>query len=224
MSTKDIHIRLKNASYDLKFLLNRGYKKKVAVNLVANKYVLNKDGRNYLIRKIFSDDKSRDRSHKIININHITNKTIIIDGYNVLISVEAICNREYSSLIMCDDGLLRDLKAVFGKYKINSTTEIALNNIIGILGQYNPAYVYFFYDSPVSKSGELALITNDLIQISNTNGCAVTHKNVDLELVKQSKKYDGIVATSDGPVIDKVNNVLDIPCNICKTIKYSKEK
>ena len=61
---------------------------------------------------------------------------------------------------MCDDGVLRDLKAVFGKYKINSTTENALNNIINILRQYNPAYVYFFYDSPVSKSGELARITN----------------------------------------------------------------
>ncbi len=224
MSAKDIQIRLKNASYDLKFLLNRGYKKKVAVNLVANKYVLNKNGRNYLIRKIFSDDKSRDRSDKIININYITNRTIIIDGYNVLISVEAICNQEYPSLIMCDDGVLRDLKAVFGKYKINSTTENALNNIISILGQYNPAYVYFFYDSPVSKSGELARITNSLIQINNINGCAVTHKNVDFELVKQSRRYNGIVATSDGPVIDRVKNVLDIPCTICKTIKYSKEK
>ena len=98
MSAKYIKIRLKDASYDLKFLLNRGYKKKVAVNLVANKYVLNKNGRNYLIRKVFSDDKSRDRSHKIIDINNITNKTIFIDGYNVLISVETICNREYDSL------------------------------------------------------------------------------------------------------------------------------
>ena len=142
MSSKDIYIRLKDASYDLKFLLNRGYKKKVAINLVANKYVLNKNGRNYLERKVFSDDKSKDRSHKIVNITNVTNKTIFVDGYNVLISVETICNREYGSLVMCDDGVLRDLKAVFGKYKINSTTEKALNNIMSILNQYNPAYVH----------------------------------------------------------------------------------
>ena len=91
-------IRLKNASYDLKFLLNREYNKKAALNLVANKYLLNKNGRNYLIRKVFSDNKSRNKSNKIININHIANKTIFIDGYNVLISVETICNREYDSL------------------------------------------------------------------------------------------------------------------------------
>ena len=138
MSSKDIEIRLKNASYDLKFLLNRKYKKKTALNLVANKYLLNKDGRNYLVRKVFSDEKSRERSHKTVDIDNITNKTIFIDGYNVLISVEAICNREYGSLIMCDDGVLRDLKAVFGKYKINSTTENALNNIITILSRHNP--------------------------------------------------------------------------------------
>lgn len=223
MSSKYIKIHLDNASYDLKFLLNRGYKKKAAINLVANKYVLNKIGRNYLERKVFSDDKSRDRSHKIIDIDNITNKTIFIDGYNVLISVETICNCEYDSLVLCDDGVLRDLKAVFGKYKINSTTEKALDNVIRILKQHNPAYVYFFYDSPVSKSGELARITNSIIQINKLNGCAVTNKNVDFELVKQSKKYGGIVATSDGPIIDRIKNVLDIPNQICKTLTNFKE-
>ncbi len=223
MSSKYIKIHLHNASYDLKFLLNRGYKKKAAINLVANKYVLNKIGRNYLERKVFSDDKSRDRSHKIIDIDNITNKTIFIDGYNVLISVETICNCEYDSLVLCDDGVLRDLKAVFGKYKINSTTEKALDNVIRILKQHNPAYVYFFYDSPVSKSGELARITNSIIQINKLNGCAVTNKNVDFELVKLSKKYGGIVATSDGPIIDRIKNVLDIPNQICKTLTNFKE-
>ncbi len=218
MSSKDREIRLKNASYDLKFLLNRKYNKKAALNLVANKYLLNKDGRNYLIRKVFSDKKSRDKSNKIISIDNITDKTIFIDGYNVLISVETICNQEYDSLIMCDDGVLRDLKAVFGKYKISKTTKNALNNIITILCKYNPECIFFFYDSPVSKSGELARITKSLIEKHKVTGSAVTDKNVDFELIKTSKKYDGIVATSDGPVIDKVENVLDIPFWIYKKL------
>ena len=57
------------------------------------------------------------RSSKIIKIDNITNKTIFIDGYNVLISVETICNQEYDSLIMCDDGVLRDLKQFLGNIK-----------------------------------------------------------------------------------------------------------
>ena len=41
------NILLNNAAYDLKFLLNRGYRKKGALNFVSNKYLLNKDERNY---------------------------------------------------------------------------------------------------------------------------------------------------------------------------------
>jgi len=219
MPSKDIKKILKNAAYDLKFLLNRGYRKKVALNLVANRYLLNRKGRNFLVRKVFSTEKSMDRSVKIVDINNIKNKTIFIDGYNVLITVESIYNHEYDSVIMCDDGVLRDLKAVFGKYKISSSTETALNHILTILNQYHPACVYFLYDSPVSKSGELAKLTNSLIKKHGLKGSATTNKNVDFELVKLSKGFGGIVATSDGAVIDKIEHTLDIPYWICETLK-----
>ncbi len=82
---------------------------------------------------------------KIVDINNITNKTIFIDGYNVLISVETICNQEYDSIIMCDDGILRDIKAVFGKYKTNSSTENALNYIINILNPHIILLIFTFF-------------------------------------------------------------------------------
>ena len=220
MPSKELKDTLKDAAYDLKFLLNRGYRKKVALNLVANKYLLNKDGRNYLVRKVFSNEKSMDRFVKIADINDINNKTIFIDGYNVLISVETIWNQEFGSLIMCDDGILRDIKAVFGKYKTSTSTDAALNYIIKFLYKHKPACIYFLYDSQVSKSGELARHTYNLIKTKGLNGTAVTNKNVDFELVKLSKNNGIIVATSDGIVIDKVDHVLDIPYWICKTLKY----
>jgi hypothetical protein len=217
MPNTDIDKKLKDATYDLKFLLNRRYKKKSALDLITNKYLLNKEKRNYLVRKVFSDEKSMHRRVKIVEISDITNKTVFIDGYNVLISVEAIFDHEYDSVIMCDDGVLRDIKAVFGKYKINMSTEPSLNSIMDILSKQNPAHVNFYYDSPVSKSGELANLTDSIIRSHKLDGCAVTKQNVDSELIKQSHK--GIVATSDGPVIDKVKYVLDIPYWICKNIK-----
>ena len=219
MLSNEIKDRLKNAAYDLKFLLNRGYRKKIALNLVTNKYLLDKNGRNYLVRKVFSDEKSRERTAKIVDIDNINNETIFIDGYNVLISVETIYKQEYDSIILCDDGILRDVKAVFGKYKTTSSTDTALNYIINFLSTYNPASIYFLYDSPVSKSGELASLTDNLIKINGLNGAAVTHNNVDFELVKLSRDYGGIVATSDSAVIDKVDQVLDIPFWICKILK-----
>ncbi len=198
MPFKDIEKSLKDASYDLKFLLNRGYRKKIALNFVANKYLLDKNARNYLARKVFSTLTSFNRIIKIVDINSINNKAIFIDGYNVLITVESICNQEYDSIVMCDDGVLRDTNAIFGKYKINSHTEIALTNIINLLKHHHPKCVYFLYDSPVSKSGELAKLTNSLLKYNKLQGNAVTNKNVDYELVKLVKHHNGIVATSDG--------------------------
>ncbi len=218
MPSKDIKKSLKDASYDLKFLLNRGYRKKIALNFVANKYLLDKKARNYLARKVFSTLISFNRIIKIVDISSINNKAIFIDGYNVLITVESICNQKYSSIVMCDDGVLRDTNAIFGRYKINSHTEIALINIINMLKHYHPKCVYFLYDSPVSKSGELAKLTNSLLKDNKLHGNAVTNKNVDYELVKLVKHHDGVVATSDGVVMDKVENILDIPCGICKKL------
>ena len=172
------------------------------------------------MRKVFSDEKSIQRKVKIIKISDITNKTVFIDGYNVLISVEAIFDHQYDTLIMCDDGILRDTKAVFGKYKINTSTEPSLNIIMDILSKQNPAHVNFYYDSPVSKSGELANLTDSIIRSHKLDGCALTKQNVDSELIKQSNK--GIVATSDGPIIDKVKYILDIPYWICKTHRISR--
>ena len=95
MPSKDIEQSLKDAAYDLKFLLNRGYRKKSGLNLVANKYLLDKNERNLLVRKVYSDEIVRDRRVKIVEINNIKNKKIIIDGYNVLITSEIIYNKEY---------------------------------------------------------------------------------------------------------------------------------
>jgi hypothetical protein len=119
---------------------------------------------------------------------------------------------------MCDDGVLRDTNAIFGKYKINSQTEIALTNIINLLKNHNPKCVYFLYDSPVSNSGELAQLTNSLLKYNKLQGNAVTNKNVDYELVKLVKHHKGIIATSDGVVMDRVENVLDVPCWILKKL------
>ena len=70
----------------------------------------------------------------------------------------------------------------------------------------------------MSKSGELAKLTNSLLKNNQLHGNAVTNKNVDYELVKLVKNHDGIVATSDGAVMDKIENILDIPREICKKL------
>jgi len=50
--------KLENATSDLKFLLNRDYNKKIALNFVGNHYLLDKEERNYLQRKVYSTKDS----------------------------------------------------------------------------------------------------------------------------------------------------------------------
>ncbi|MGB9978385.1 DUF434 domain-containing protein [Methanobacterium sp.] len=203
--------KLQEAACDLRFLLNRGYRKKGALQFVANKYVLNKDERNYLARSIFSDLISKKRQEKIIDISKIKNQLLLVDGYNVLITVESLYSEDYDSIILCDDKVVRDLNAVFGKYKLNNTTEMALNKILALISLYCPSYTCFLFDSPVSFSGRLAGLTKKIMEKYNLPGNANLSKTVDTEIIRLSNLKKGIVATSDSVIIDKVDMVVDIP-------------
>lgn len=207
---------LKSAIYDLKFLLNRGYRKKGALNFVSNKYLLNKDERNYLFRKTFSESKSLSRQEKLISIDEIVGRNIFVDGYNVLITSEIIIDQDYDSLVMCDDGVIRDLKAVFGKYHMDGHTQKVILSVLNLLNKHHPIFINFLFDSPVSKSGELAKLTNSILEDQGVKGSAETAHNVDYELVKRSKEYNGVVATSDGVIMDGVESILDIPYWFCR--------
>ncbi|WP_424355335.1 DUF434 domain-containing protein [Methanobacterium sp. MBAC-LM] len=203
--------KLKEAAFDLRFLLNRGYRKKGALQFVANKYVLNKDERNYLARSIFSDLISKKRQEKIIDISKIKDEFLLVDGYNVLITVESLYNEDYDSIILCDDMVIRDLNAVFGKYKFNNATEMALNKILDLISLYAPSYTYFFFDSPVSFSGKLADLTKKIMVGYNLPGNVCLSKTVDTEIIRLSKLKNAVVATGDSVIIDKVDQVVDIP-------------
>ena len=203
--------KLREAAYDLRFLLNRGYRKKGALQFVANKYLLNKDERNYLARSIFSDSVSKERQGKIIDISKIEGQLLLVDGYNVLITVESLYNEDYDSIVLCDDGVIRDLNAVFGKYKLNNATEAALNKILALISAYDPSCTCFFFDSPVSFSCKLAGLTKNIMKEYNVQGNVCISKMVDTEIIRLSNLKDCIVATGDSVIIDKVDMVVDIP-------------
>ncbi len=211
--------KLQEAAYDLRFLLNRNYRKKGALQFVANKYVLNKRERNYLARSVFSSLKSKERREKIEDISKIRGEFLLVDGYNVLITVESIFSGDHDSIILCDDMILRDLNAVFGKYKFSEFTENALDTILSLINLYNPLYVNFFFDGPVSFSGKLAGLTKKIMDEYELRGNVNLSKNVDAEIIRLSKIKKGIVATSDSVIIDKVDRIVDIPCNICRMQK-----
>lgn len=214
--------KMNAARTDLRFLLNRGYRKKIALNFVGNHYLLNKDERNYLSRQIFSQVKSKERKGKKIKEYDLKGKYVVIDGYNVLITVESIVkyfNKSKNSknrLILSDDGFLRDNASVFGKYKLSLVTDYSLDLILYNLKRFNPKKLKFIFDKQVSFSGELANKINQSLLKENINGVAILSKKVDYDLKREWKKYQAIIGTSDGAIIDQVEKVIDIPELVCK--------
>ncbi|NYB52616.1 MAG: DUF434 domain-containing protein [Methanobacteriaceae archaeon] len=215
---------LKEAKKDFKYLLDRGFPRTSALKFVGDHYLLDETQRNYLNRTAFSKEKMDSRKSKLVLLSDIKNKCVLVDGYNVLITTETICRGEDEFLFKCDDGVTRDIKAVFGKYKENKITRDALNSIISLLKIFKPAKVLFFYDSPVSLSGELARTTHEILKYHQVPGDAQTSAHVDQELIRLSRDLEGIVATSDGVIIDKTKHILDIPAYISRLDKKKLNK
>jgi len=207
---------LTEAKKDFQYLLERGFPRTGALEYVGNHYLLGEMERNYLNRTVFTRAKIESRKDKLILLADIEGKDVLLDGYNVLITVETMLQGVDELVVNCDDGVIRDVKAVFGKYKKNENTEPALNSIISLLKIFKPKNVLFFFDSPVSLSGELARATREILESQGVPGDAQTSENVDKTLIDLSYKLGGVVATSDGIIMDKVDLVLDVPGYVSK--------
>lgn len=210
---------IQGARKDFQYLLDRGFPRTGSLEFVGNHYLLNQLERNYLNRTVFSHEQIERRKSKLILLSDIEGRDVLLDGYNVLITTETIFEGTDDLIVNCDDGVTRDIKAVFGKYKENRNTTKALNSIISLLKLFKPKSVLFFYDTPVSLSGDLARTTREILNSHQVRGDAETSENVDKTLIDLSQELEAVVATSDGIIIDKVNSVLDIPGYISRANK-----
>jgi len=134
---------LTEAKKDFQYLLERGFPRTGALEYVGNHYLLGEMERNYLNRTVFTRAKIESRKDKLILLADIEGKDVLLDGYNVLITVETMLQGVDELVVNCDDGVIRDVKAVFGKYKKNENTEPALNSIISLLKIFKPKMCFF---------------------------------------------------------------------------------
>ncbi len=197
---------LKEPVHDLRFLLDRSYNKDPAIRIVADKYRLTKKQRNFLLRAIFSKKEAAEHRKKLTA--NVRGKDLIVDGYNVLITVESFLKKK--ELFLSDDGFVRDVSATFGKYRISRTTPKAMERILNALKAHHPGSVTFIFDSQVSKSGELCRMFRENMSETGIQGDARTSENADYTIARAKK----IVCTSDRAIIKKAEKVLDLAGNI----------
>ncbi|AIU69630.1 hypothetical protein TEU_04355 [Thermococcus eurythermalis] len=194
---------------DIKYLLNRGYRKSVALNFVANHYRLGKEERHLLARCVFSDSWIEEVRRKLLSPEEVMGKVLGIDGFNVLITLESLLE---GRAILCEDGLVRDLKYQ-GKYRVSGRTPELLAEIATALGELGVEKAVVFYGKSTPRSGEVKRLTEEKLKEAGVFGEVRLVKSPDFEL----KTFE-IVATADTGVIAKTIGVFDLPAYIGKKL------
>ncbi len=197
--------RLREAFRDLVYLLSRGYASTSALKLVGDRYQLHRRQRMALMRSACSDEALAHRLATRIPLEELPHATLLIDGYNVLITVESALSGGW--LFRGREGCLRDLSSVHGSYRKVEETLPALELIGTWLERHHLHSIHWLLDAPVSNSGRLRKL---MLSCSEAHGWSWTvelAQQVDHRLVHEQ---DAIVVTTDGPVLNRVSHWTDI--------------
>jgi hypothetical protein len=195
---------LYQAAEDLFGLLNRGYPRSSAITWVGNRYDLPRAGRELLGRGVFSQEAALRRRAKKARGAAWRSRRLAVDGHNVHITVEsALLGRP---LVAANDGALRDIAAVSARFRPGPATQRAVEVICRTLREFPPREIAFYFDSPMSRSGELAGMYERRLQEMGLNGSARAVPVPERHLCGR----DCVAASSDRAVLDGCEAWLDL--------------
>ncbi len=191
---------LEKATTDYLYLLNRNYPVKASINIVGNRYNLDKKCREILKRGIYPDKISLKRKNKIVENSKMKNKCVFVDTYNVVTVISSVMRG--LPAFYCSDGVVRDISGLYDENKKNQNFNQILKMLNSYFFKYTPKQIIFVLDKGVSKSGQTA---NNIRTNFNYKVFHVTlEKNADKFLSEKS-----FVITADSVIIDEVEGIFD---------------
>lgn len=188
---------LRSATSELSWLLSRGYAMVAALKLVGDRHGLTARSRLAVSRAACSDEQRRLRLSKAISVEQARGESLIVDGFNLIITVEAAMSG--GLLFRARDLCIRDLSSVHGSYRSVEETESAIRLIGEALEVIKPGRVRWLLDRPVSNSGRLA---QRIRAVAEEAGWPWTVEAVFNPDKLMQEEADGIAVTSDSMVLD----------------------
>lgn len=201
---------IRRAVADYSLLLSKGYAEKSALKLVGDRFTLTERQRLAVMRSACSDGQRANRRSRQLEISKTAGQVIAIDGYNVLITIEAAMSG--GLIFRGRDGCCRDLASIHGTYRRVSETQPAIELIGEFLQQTGISEALWLLDSPVSNSGRLKTMLGELARANNWKWEIDLVTSPDAALIKGEK----IVASSDSVVLDKCGKWVDLAGEIIK--------
>ena len=193
----DARPRLRSATSDLSWLLSRGYSMASALKLVGDRYQLEERQRLAVMRSACSDAaRERRLSHQVTPAK-LAGQLLLIDGYNLLTSVEAALGG--GVLLQARDGCFRDMASMHGTYRKVAETIPALQLIGNYLQGIHVRACLWYLDSPVSNSGRLKTIIAEVATQAGWNWQVELVQNPDPILAAA----EDFIATADSVILDQ---------------------
>ncbi|MFW6043517.1 MAG: DUF434 domain-containing protein [Marinilabiliaceae bacterium] len=187
---------LSAAAKDYCWLLDRDYTAKSALKLVGDHFKLHERQRKALDRCCQPESLVREiHARTITDPNELAQLPVVIDGFNLLIILEAALSR--APLFKGRDGLIRDISGLHGSYRKIHETPYAITLAARFFKTFHTGPVLWIFDKPVSNSGRLAKLVEDMGKEENTNW-----------KTKLADQTDNTVAEADQIVISSDSQIL----------------
>lgn len=201
-SKKEIE-RLKHAQEEVVWLLNRNYPISNIIDFVGGRHQFSSRQRMALRRASCSNKDLGIRRSKEISIYDLEGKTINIDTFNFIISLEVALSR--GLLINCMDGSIRDLAGLRGTYRLIDKTYIVLYILGEVFKKLKIKGVNFYIDGPVSNSGKLKAAIYEISEKWDVDVNVEIVPNPDIVLEKSN-----YVISSDSIILDKCDGWINL--------------
>jgi len=188
--------RLRNAVADVSWLLGRGYAPDSTLKLVGDRYGLTARQRKAVTRVACDDAAAADRIGRMVAPDEMRGKKIAIDGYNLLITVEAALS---GGVVLCGrDSTFRDMASMHGNYRSIAETVPALEIVGRYLEAISVSSVRWLLDEPVSNSGKLRKKIEESALLKGWEWTVDLVADPDSTLVENP----GVIASADSRVLD----------------------
>ncbi|MGC8975535.1 MAG: DUF5616 domain-containing protein, partial [Thermoprotei archaeon] len=176
-----------------------------------SRYGLSSVERALLLRCVHSSQDIELVKSKLVE--SVTHYPLIIDGYNVLLTIHTVL--EGMEVFLCDDGFVRDLRKSYRKGIELKMLEVSTELLKKELQELDPSSVTIILDKNVSYSARHA---DTIRSIMRNSAEVVLADKADLRVIGGN----GIIASSDCVVISRARKIYDLAGGIIK--KHFKNK
>ncbi|MCG8455084.1 MAG: DUF434 domain-containing protein [Holophagales bacterium] len=188
--------RLRQATAELSWLLGRGYPAKRSLALVGDRHALRARQRKAVGRCAAGDAEVAARQSRRVPPEAVAARALDIDGYNVLLTVEAALGG--GVLLLARDGTLRDMAALSRHYKRVEETRRSVFLLGSFLDARGVGPITWYFDRPISNSGRLRALMLEEAGARRWPWRVELVANPD-PILKASR---ALIATADSAVLD----------------------